>query len=82
MSHHTTEAIHLDQIESEFFREAVGRCVREIVAHYGRRLVSVYVWGSVARGEAVPCVSDIELSIFIRDNELAWLRGTVPAEYW
>lgn len=22
------------------------------------------------------------LSIFIRDNELAWLRGTVPAEYW
>ena len=22
------------------------------------------------------------LSIFIRDNELAWLRGTVPAEYF
>lgn len=22
------------------------------------------------------------LSTFIRDNELAWLRGTVPAEYW
>jgi predicted nucleotidyltransferase len=22
------------------------------------------------------------LSIFIRDNELAWLRGTVPAEFW
>jgi predicted nucleotidyltransferase len=25
---------------------------------------------------------DETLSIFIRDNELAWLRGTVPAEYW
>lgn len=22
------------------------------------------------------------LSVFIRDNELAWLRGTIPAEYW
>jgi hypothetical protein len=22
------------------------------------------------------------LSIFIRDNELSWLRGTVPAEFW
>jgi predicted nucleotidyltransferase len=22
------------------------------------------------------------LSIFIRDNELAWLRGTIPAEFW
>ncbi len=25
---------------------------------------------------------DDALSIFIRDNELAWLRGTVPAEFW
>lgn len=25
---------------------------------------------------------DQALSIFIRDNELAWLRGTVPAEFW
>jgi predicted nucleotidyltransferase len=25
---------------------------------------------------------DDTLSIFIRDNELAWLRGTVPAEFW
>ncbi|WP_106815169.1 nucleotidyltransferase domain-containing protein [Microbacterium timonense] len=22
------------------------------------------------------------LSVFIRDNELAWLRGTIPAEFW
>lgn len=25
---------------------------------------------------------DESLSVFIRDNELAWLRGTVPAEYY
>lgn len=25
---------------------------------------------------------DETLSTFIRDNELAWLRGTVPAEFW
>ncbi|KAA9108165.1 nucleotidyltransferase domain-containing protein [Microbacterium rhizomatis] len=25
---------------------------------------------------------DDALSLFIRDNELAWLRGTVPAEFW
>jgi hypothetical protein len=27
-------------------------------------------------------VGDEALSVFIRDNELAWLRGTVPAEFW
>ena len=26
--------------------------------------------------------ADETLSTFIRDNELAWLRGTVPAEFW
>ncbi|MFH8251407.1 nucleotidyltransferase domain-containing protein [Microbacterium sp. B2969] len=26
--------------------------------------------------------ADESLSTFIRDNELAWLRGTVPAEFW
>ncbi len=31
-------------------------------------------------GEAV--APDDTLSTFIRDNELAWLRGTVPAEYF
>ena len=25
---------------------------------------------------------DRTLSIFIRDNELAWLRGGIPAEFW
>ena len=25
---------------------------------------------------------DETLSIFIRDNELAWLRGGIPAEFW
>ena len=25
---------------------------------------------------------DQALSIFIRDNELAWLRKTIPAEFW
>ena len=25
---------------------------------------------------------DDALSTFIRDNELPWLRGTVPAEFW
>lgn len=27
-------------------------------------------------------VGDEALSIFIRDNELAWLRGGIPAEFW
>ena len=25
---------------------------------------------------------DETLSTFIRDNELAWLRGSIPAEFW
>ncbi|WP_345800596.1 nucleotidyltransferase domain-containing protein [Microbacterium sp. AZCO] len=29
-----------------------------------------------------PLAPDEALSTFIRDNELAWLRGTVPAEFW
>lgn len=29
-----------------------------------------------------PMDADQSLSIFIRDNELPWLRGTVPAEFW
>jgi predicted nucleotidyltransferase len=27
-------------------------------------------------------VGDEALSVFIRDNELSWLRGTMPAEFW
>lgn len=38
------------------------------------RLVDEWLGGDMTPDES--------LSTFIRDNELAWLRGTVPAEFW
>ncbi|MDR7183656.1 putative nucleotidyltransferase [Microbacterium trichothecenolyticum] len=38
------------------------------------RILDEWVGGGLTPDEA--------LSTFIRDNELAWLRGTVPAEFW
>ncbi|MFE5408979.1 nucleotidyltransferase domain-containing protein [Microbacterium sp. NPDC056569] len=38
------------------------------------RILDEWVGGGITPDEA--------LSTFIRDNELAWLRGTVPAEFW
>jgi len=41
---------------------------RECRAHYAGRLVSVYVHGSVHRGEAVPGISDLDMCVFITDG--------------
>ncbi len=55
-------------VADPFFRDAARQHVAEYVRHFGDRLVAVYVWGSVHRGEAVPGVSDLDLHAFIRDT--------------
>ncbi|MBC7807295.1 MAG: hypothetical protein H7145_14230 [Akkermansiaceae bacterium] len=60
--------VNTEGIEAPFFRAAITSHVAEYVRHFGRRLVAVYVWGSVHRGEAVPGVSDLDLHAFIRDQ--------------
>ncbi|WP_194410365.1 nucleotidyltransferase domain-containing protein [Microbacterium cremeum] len=59
------------------FVEAWERVVAEPGIASGRTLLDIlFSWLGAGLGQ------DETLSIFIRDNELAWLRGTVPAEYW
>ena len=59
------------------FIEAWSRVVDDPDAESGAELIRIldeWVGGGLTPDEA--------LSTFIRDNELAWLRGTVPAEFW
>lgn len=59
------------------FVEAWDRVVEDPYIESGRELLHIldeWVGDGLTADEA--------LSTFIRDNELAWLRGTVPAEFW
>ncbi len=71
---------NLQMINDDFFKEAIQNYVAEYYAHFRKRLVSVYVWGSVHRNEAVPGVSDLQLHPFIRDSrnesDWRWLKET------
>ena len=56
--------------------------------HFGDRLVAVYVWGSVHRGEAVAGVSDLDLHAFVGGApdaaDEAWfqtMRHVLAAQY-
>lgn len=61
----------------EGFVEAWDRVVADPGDESGRELLRILdEW----LGEGL--TPDDALSTFIRDNELAWLRGTVPAEFW
>ncbi len=60
--------VNLDSIADGFFRDAVVGHVSVYCEVFAERLVSVYVWGSVHRNEAVPEVSDLDLHPFILDS--------------
>ena len=55
-------------VDQDVFQEALACYVRTYADYYGDRLVSVYVWGSVSRGEAVAGISDLDLMIITRDG--------------
>ena len=59
--------VNLDSIADGFFRDAVVDHVSVYCDLFDERLVSVYVWGSVHRNEAVPEVSDLDLHPFVID---------------
>ena len=59
--------VNLDSIADALFRDAVVGHVSVYFEVFTERLVSVYVWGSVHRNEAVPGVSDLDLHPFILD---------------
>ena len=60
--------VNLDSITDAFFRDAVVGHVSVYFEVFAERLVSVYVWGSVHRNEAVPGVSDLDLHPFVQDS--------------
>lgn len=60
--------VNLDAIADGFFRKAVVGHASVYCEVFDERLVSVYVWGSVHRNEAVPEVSDLDLHPFILDS--------------
>ena len=60
--------VNLDSIAGGFFRDAVVGHVSVYCEVFDERLVSVYVWGSVHRNEAVPGVSDLDLHPFVLDS--------------
>ena len=60
--------VNLDSIVDGFFRDAVVGHVSVYREVFDDRLVSVYVWGSVHRNEAVPGVSDLDLHPFVLDS--------------
>jgi hypothetical protein len=81
----TAEPMHLNHFEDEYFREAIRRHVQEYHAHFGDRLVAIYVSGSVHRNEAVRGISDLDLYPFITDTfgeaDWQWKRqAEIPLE--
>ena len=67
------KAINLQQFQDAYFAGVVERCVGECVGHFGERLVAIYVWGSVHRGEAARGVSDLDMEVFVsRVDEADW----------
>lgn len=68
---------NLHLIEHPFFRAALEERVQMYLEHFGDRLVSVSVKGSVHRGEAVRGASDLDLINYTADNarnerDMAW----------
>ncbi len=72
----TKQLINLHVFQNDFFREAIRSHISEYHTHFCERLISVYVWGSVHRNEAIPRISDLDLHAFIDDvvteSDLQW----------
>ena len=68
-----SKAINLQQFQDAYFADVVERCVGECVGYFGERLVAIYVWGSVHRGEAARGVSDLDMEVFVsRADQADW----------
>lgn len=65
-----SEPIGLDAVPNDFYQPLIRRIIAEHRGHYRERLVSVYLSGSVHRGEASTdpeYPSDLDLVIFLTD---------------
>lgn len=71
---------NLNLFDDQYFVQLIQRHVLEYHAHFAERLISIYVWGSVHRNEAIQGVSDLDLYPFIRGTlrktDHQWCRET------
>jgi len=68
------------QFQDQFFTEAVARCIQECALYFQERLVSIYVWGSVHRWEAVRGASDLDLIVFVshvEESDWSWRNDQI-----
>lgn len=71
---------NLNLFDDQYFVQLIQRHILEYHAHFAARLISIYVWGSVHRNEAIQGVSDLDLHSFIQGSlkkiDLQWCRET------
>lgn len=71
---------NLHLFDDQYFVQLIQRHILEYHAHFAERLISIYVWGSVHRNEALQGVSDLDLHPFIQGSlkkiDLQWCRET------
>ena len=69
---------NLNLFDDQYFVQLIQRHILEYHAHFAARLISIYVWGSVHRNEAIQGVSDLDLHPFImgplRKTDHQWCR--------
>ena len=68
ISHGKAHPINLHTFQNDFFRKAIEQHTLAYYNHFGERLLSIYVWGSVPRNEAIPGISDIDQHVFLHDT--------------
>ena len=71
---------NLHLFDDQYFVQLIQHHILEYHAHFAERLISIYVWGSVHRNEAIQGVSDLDLYPFIegplRKTDHQWCRET------
>lgn len=71
---------NLNLFGDQYFVQLIQHHILEYHAHFAERLISIYVWGSVHRNEAIQGVSDLDLYSFIRGplktTDHQWCRET------
>lgn len=71
---------NLNIFDDQYFVQLIQCHILEYQAHFAERLISIYVWGSVHRNEAIQGVSDLDLHPFIRgplrETDHQWCRET------
>ena len=71
---------NLHLFDDQYFVQLIQHHILEYHAHFAERLISIYVWGSVHRNEAIQGVSDLDLHPYIRGplrkTDHQWCRET------